>query len=153
MHTYSVYMRERTGLDACSCFATRQAARHITRLYERHLADIDLTAAQFSILFVLDEKPRASMSLLSDALVMDRTTLQRAVKPLERDGLIAAKRGGGDGDPRQMAFLLTPAGRDKLKKAMVRWTAAQSEFEAQVGTTRAARLRKDLLSLEVGASS
>ena len=145
-------MRERTGLDACNCFATRQAARHITRLYERHLADIHLTAAQFSILFMLDEKPLASMAQLSDSLVMDRTTLLRAVKPLGRDGLITAKRGGGDGDPRQMAFLLTAAGRDKLKKAMVRWTAAQGEFESQVGAARAARLRRDLLFLEVGAS-
>ena len=145
-------MRERTGLDACNCFATRQAARHITRLYERHLADIDLTSAQFSILFVLDEKPHASMAQLSDALVMDRTTLLRAVKPLERDNLIAGKRGGGEGDPRQMTFDLAAAGRDKLKKAMVRWAAAQREFEAQVGAARAARLRKDLLSLGAGTS-
>jgi DNA-binding MarR family transcriptional regulator len=145
-------MRERTGLDACNCFATRQAARYITRLYERHLADIELTSAQFSILFVLDEKPRASMAQLSDALVMDRTTLLRAVKPLERDGLIMGKRGGGEGDPRQMAFVLAASGREKLKKAMVRWAAAQREFEAQVGSARAARLRKDLLSIEAGVS-
>jgi DNA-binding MarR family transcriptional regulator len=144
-------MRERSGLDACNCFATRQAARHITRLYERHLADIDLTSAQFSILFVLDERPLVSMSQLADALVMDRTTLLRAVKPLERDGLITSKRGGCEGDPRQTAFLLAAAGRDKLKKAMVRWATAQREFEAQVGAARAARLRKDLLALETGA--
>jgi DNA-binding MarR family transcriptional regulator len=145
-------MRQRTGLDACNCFAARQAARHITRLYERHLADIALTSAQFSILFVLDEKPRASMAQLSDALVMDRTTLLRAVKPLERDGLIACKRGAGEGDPRQMTFVLAAAGRDKLKRAMVRWAAAQREFEAQVGAARAARMRNDLLSLEARVS-
>jgi DNA-binding MarR family transcriptional regulator len=75
----------------------------------------------------------------------------RAVKPLQRDGLVAAKRGEGDGDPRQVSFSLTPAGRNKLKAAMPRWMSAQQEFEAQIGPARAARLRSDLLALELPA--
>ncbi len=129
----------------------RQAARHVTRLYEKHFADAEVTSAQFSILVILDEKRRASMSELADALVMDRTTLLRAVKPLQRDGLVAAKRGEGDGDPRQVSFSLTSAGRNKLKAAMARWMSAQQAFEAQVGPARAARLRSDLLALELPA--
>jgi len=144
-------MRESSRLDLCSCFATRQAARHVTRLYEKHLAEAGVTSAQFSILVILDEKRRASMSELADALVMDRTTLLRAVKPLQRDGLVAAKRGEGDGDPRQVSFSLTSAGRNKLKAAMPRWMSAQQEFEAQIGPARAARLRSDLLALELPA--
>ena len=144
-------MRERSRLDLCNCFATRQAARHVTRLYEKHLAQADVTSAQFSILVILDEKRRASMNELAVALVMDRTTLLRAVKPLQRDGLVAAKRGEGDGDPRQVSFSLTPAGRNKLKAAMPRWMSAQQEFEAQIGAARAARLRSDLLALELPA--
>jgi DNA-binding MarR family transcriptional regulator len=146
-------MRESSRLDLCNCFATRQAARHITRLYEKHLAEADVTSAQFSILVVLDEKRRASMSEMADVLVMDRTTLLRAVKPLQRDGFVTAKRGDGDGegDPRQMSFSLSAAGRNKLKDAMRRWMSAQQEFEAQVGPTRAARMRSDLLALEVSA--
>ena len=145
-------MRESSRLDLCNCFATRQAARHITRLYEKHLAEADVTSAQFSILVVLDEKRRASMSEMADALVMDRTTLLRAVKPLQRDGFVAAKRGDGEGDPRQVSFSLTAAGRNKLKAAMTHWMSAQQEFEAQVGPTRAARMRSDLLALELPAS-
>jgi len=141
-------VREKTRLDLCNCFAARQAARHITRLYERHLAVADLTSAQFSILVVLDEKRRASMSDLADALVMDRTTLLRAVKPLQRDGFVTGKRGQGEGDPRQVSLSLSAAGREKLKEAMTRWLSAQREFEAQVGPARAARMRSDLLTLE-----
>jgi DNA-binding MarR family transcriptional regulator len=129
----------------------RQAARHVTRLYEKHLAEADLTSAQFSILVVVDQKRHASMSELADALVMDRTTLLRAVKPLQRDGLVAAKRGEGVGDPRQVSFSLTSAGRNRLKAAMVCWMSAQQEFEAQVGPARAARLRSELLALELPA--
>jgi|SRR5450631_2010593 DNA-binding MarR family transcriptional regulator len=142
-------MRKRSRLDLCNCFATRQAARHITRLYERHLAEADLTSAQFSILVVLDERRHASMGEMADALVMERTTLLRAVKPLQRDGFVMSKRGDGEGDPRQVTFSLTAAGRNKLKDAMTHWMSAQQEFEAQVGSTRAARMRNDLLALEV----
>ena len=49
------------------------------------------------------------------------------------------------------AFSLTAAGRTKLKAAMTRWMSAQQEFEAQVGPTRAARIRTDLLALELPA--
>src|SRR5258706_15818407 len=121
-------MRESSRLDLCNCFAARQAARHITRLYEKHLAEAHVTSAQFSILVVLDEKRRASMSEMADALVMDRTTLLRAVKPLQRDGFLVAKRGDGDGDPRQMSFSLTVAGRNKTKTAMGHWMSAPREF-------------------------
>jgi hypothetical protein len=34
---------------------------------------------------------------------------------------------------------------------MTHWMSAQQEFEAQVGPTRAARLRSDLLALELPA--
>jgi len=102
-------------------------------------------------LVVLDEKRRASMSEMADALVMDRTTLLRAVKPLQRDGFVTAKRGDGEGDPRQVSFSLTAAGRNKLQAAMTHWMSAQQEFEAQVGPSRAARLRSDLLALELPA--
>jgi len=43
-------VRNTTLLNLCNCFATRQAARHVTRLYERHLAGADVTSAQYSIL-------------------------------------------------------------------------------------------------------
>jgi dihydroxy-acid dehydratase len=36
--------------DECNCFALRQAARHVTQIYERHLGQVGLTAAQFTIL-------------------------------------------------------------------------------------------------------
>jgi len=144
-------MRKSSRLELCNCFAARQAARHITRLYERHLAKAGVTSAQFSILVALDERGQASMSDMAEALVMERTSLLRAVKPLQRDGFVVAKRGAGEGDPRQVSFSLTPAGRNKLKDAMTRWMSAQQEFEAQVGPTRAARMRSDLLALEVSA--
>jgi len=145
MHTYSPAMPKETQLDACNCFATRQAARHITRLYERHLSTANITSAQFSILVALSQQSRMNMSELASALVMDRTTLLRAIKPLQRDGLVMSKPGSRD--TRQLVFTLSTVGRRKLKQAQRHWQAAQREFESQVGAKRATRMRRDLLAL------
>jgi DNA-binding MarR family transcriptional regulator len=138
-------VRKSTQLDLCNCFATRQAARHVTRLYERHFSKAQVTSAQFSILVFLGENKGMAMSELAEALVMDRTTLLRALKPLQRDGLIASKR--GEEDSRQLILSLSAAGQRKLKEALAQWKIAQREFESEVGATRAARLRGDLLAL------
>ena len=72
------------------CFALRQAARHISKLYERHLSEVGITPTQFSILRTLSRRPGLTMADLSRTLVMDRTTLVRALKPLLRRGFVAA---------------------------------------------------------------
>jgi DNA-binding MarR family transcriptional regulator len=145
MHTYSEDMRKTSTLDLCNCFATRQAARHLTRLYERSMAGADVTSAQFGILVLLDEQRGMTMNALAAALVMDRTTLLRALKPLQRDGLVNSNR--STSDPRQLILTLSATGQRKVKEATRLWQKAQTEFESQVGSTRAARMRSDLLSL------
>ena len=138
-------MKESTRLSACNCFAARQAARRITRLYERHLSEAGLTSAQFSILVLLDERNRATMAELAKLLGMDRTTLLRALKPLQREHLIETRPSAADA--RQLALSLSAAGLRRLRDAARLWRTAQSEFEAQVGSDHAARLRRDLLAL------
>jgi DNA-binding MarR family transcriptional regulator len=133
------------ALDACNCFAIRQAARQVTRLYERHLGQVDLTSAQFSILVAVGEGGRMTMVELARELVMDRTTLLRAMKPLQRAGLL--KCGSGDADPRQLVFSLTSGGERKLKQAIPLWTRAQEEFESAMKPGEAGRLRRALLAL------
>lgn len=138
-------MKDGTRLTACNCFAARQAARRITRLYERHLSDAGLTSAQFSILVLLEEKRQAAMVELAKVLGMDRTTLLRALKPLQRQHLIETRPGAADA--RQLTLSLSAAGQRKLKHGMRLWQDAQREFESQVGSEQAARLRRDLLAL------
>ena len=72
---------------------------------------------------------------------MDRTTLGRAVRPLERDRLLAI--GPGD-DGRTRSVRLTPAGEARLKAASAKWREAQREFETAFGVRNAAELREVL---------
>lgn len=138
-------MKTPSTLAACNCFAVRQAARRVTRLYESYLADVDLTSAQFSILGALGEGGPMTMADLASALVMDRTTLLRAMKPLQREGLL--KSAAAAADPRQLVFSLSTAGERRLKEALPLWAKAQEEFEAEIGQREAARLRHSLLTL------
>jgi DNA-binding MarR family transcriptional regulator len=138
-------MEPTSALMSCNCFAIRQAARHVTKLYERHLAEAQLTSAQFSILGALGEGGPMTMADLAGILVMDRTTLLRAMKPLQRDELLRST--SSSEDPRQLVFSLSPAGVRRFKEAKPLWNKAQKEFEAEVGEREAAQLRRSLLAL------
>jgi DNA-binding MarR family transcriptional regulator len=138
-------MKSTATLNTCNCFALRQAARHVTKLYERHLASANLTSAQFSILGALGEAGPMTMAELASALVMDRTTLLRAIQPLQRDDLLKGR--ASDGDSRLLVISLTSAGERKLKQAFPLWERAQEEFEAAIGSRDAALLRRSLLGL------
>ena len=89
-----------------------------------------------------------TMAELASALVMDRTTLLRALKPLQREDLL--KSGAGATDPRQLVFSLSAAGTRRLEEALPLWSKAQEAFEAEVGPREAARLRTSLLALANG---
>jgi DNA-binding MarR family transcriptional regulator len=138
-------MKKLTQIGLCNCFAVRQAARHLTRLYERRLADVELTSAQLSILVALGEAGELCMGELATAMVMDRTTLLRAVKPLV-EGQLVVKRPNVQ-NPRQLMFMLSANGTRRLNEGLASWSKAQEEFEAAVGSERAARMRRDLLAL------
>ncbi len=128
-------------LTPCNCLALRQAARHISQLYDQHLAEIGLRTTQYSILSKLGRLGAMPISKLAATMVMERTALSRAIGPLERDGLV--KVGAGP-DGRTRRVELTPTGRARLKAAAAHWGRAQKEFELAVGAADAADLRTAL---------
>ena len=137
----SILSGMQTRNQFCNCFAARQAARALTRVYERHLAPSGLTSSQFSILVAIDDVPGIGIRELSDELVMDRTSLVRALQPLQRDGLVAVS--ASEADPRQKVYVLTPAGMTRLEKASPLWEQAQAEFVRRFGGEEAAADARD----------
>src|ERR1700751_4248818 len=125
----------------CNCLALRQAARHVSQLYDSHLATVGLKGTQYSILSKLNRLGPLSINELAKAMVMDRTTLGRAVRPLERDKLLTIEA-GEDGRVRRLK--LTAAALTKMKAAGARWREAQKEFETTYGVTESAELRSAL---------
>jgi DNA-binding MarR family transcriptional regulator len=127
------------------CFAIRQAARHVSQLYERHLSNVGLTITQFSIMGRIRRAGRLTMKQLADEMVMQRTSLVRAIQPLRRDGLVFTE----SLEPEQRAPVLglTKDGEERILAARPHWYAAQDEFEQRFGLERAAALRRELFAL------
>jgi DNA-binding MarR family transcriptional regulator len=125
--------------EECTCLAVRQAARHITQLYDQHLAAAGMRATQYSILIKLRRLGPMTINTLAEAMVMDRTTLGRNVLPLERDGLISVAPGVRD--RRSKELRLTDAGLERLRAGHEGWKKAQKQFAAAFGDERTAGLR------------
>jgi DNA-binding MarR family transcriptional regulator len=125
----------------CNCLALRQATRHLSQIYDRHLAEAGLRGSQYSILSKLARLGPMPIGKLADIMVLDRTALGRALRPLERDRLV--KVGAGP-DGRTRSVSLTPAGEARLKAAVPHWRKAQKEFETKFGPGDAANLRASL---------
>jgi DNA-binding MarR family transcriptional regulator len=143
MHNYpeSMSKPDLSYLD-CNCFAIRQAARFVSQLYERHVSQAGVTAAQFTLLAAIAKRPAITMIDLSELMVMDRTTLVRALKPLQRDGIVIAET--PDASSRAVGLSLSESGKKVYADAAKHWRAAQKEFEEKFGHDRADALRKSL---------
>ena len=132
-------------ITKCNFFALRQAMRSASSLYERHLSKVGLTTPQFSILRAISCAPGIDMQELAEIMVMDRTALLRALKPLTRDGYV--KQRPSELHPRKQVMSLTADGSQKYESARPHWRAAQDEFEGAVGADHARELREALTSL------
>ena len=122
----------------CNCLALRQAARHLSQIYDGHLAPEGLRTTQYSILSKLNRLGPLPIGKFADTMVLERTALARALRPLERDGLVSV---GAGPNGRTRKVMLTAAGEARLKAAAASWRRAQKEFETVFGTADAAALR------------
>jgi DNA-binding MarR family transcriptional regulator len=97
---------------------------------------------QYGILARLKRQGPMSINTLAAELVVDRATLGRNIRPLERDDLIAIEADPSDG--RSKILRLTKAGDARFQRAEIRWAEAQRHFEYVYGGKRASQLREKL---------
>jgi DNA-binding MarR family transcriptional regulator len=114
----------------CACTALRKASRAVSRLYDEAMAGSGLTTTQLAILRSLGRTGTTPLSRLADSLVMDRTSLYRALPPLLGQGLMTVRE--ADRGKAKLADL-TDAGRDALETAAPFWEAAQQSFVNSYG--------------------
>jgi DNA-binding MarR family transcriptional regulator len=137
--------------EICNCAALRQAARHVTKLYDGALAPIGLGVNQFSILARLNRVGPSTIRELADLLVMDRSTLGHLLRPLEKRGFVNLQV--TERDRRSRTVMLTPIGEAAVAKARPRWTSAQRRFESAFGKEAALELRavlKEIATAQFG---
>jgi DNA-binding MarR family transcriptional regulator len=132
--------------DSCLCLQVQRAARALARRFDEALRPVGLTSGQFSLLMALNRPAPPRIGAVAALLAMDRTTLTAALKPLEREGLVAIKTDPDDRRSRLLA--LTPAGLAALARAVPIWTEAHARVEGLVGSgADADRLRAALRAL------
>lgn len=110
---------------ACACLGLRRAARLVARRYDEALRPAGLTSGQFSILAALLRDRPLRLGELGDRLGLDRTTLNRNLRPLEELGLLHSIADPADGRVRGLA--LTAAGLRRLRAALPLWEEAQAD--------------------------
>tara|TARA_B100001769_G_scaffold140684_1_gene110135 strand:- start:273 stop:707 length:435 start_codon:yes stop_codon:yes gene_type:complete len=119
-------------LTDCLCTNIRKSARNISQKYNEHLKQSGekINANQVSILVTLSQIENKTISELSNQLKMERTTLTRNLKILDKSGWIKTDY-GSDG---RMKFLkLSKNGKQVLNKILPHWKKAQSQTKKLLG--------------------
>jgi DNA-binding MarR family transcriptional regulator len=121
------------AVSACACFNLRKASRVITQHFDEILKPSGLLVTQFTILAAVAIVQSATINELAEILVMDRTTLTRNLKPLERENWLRSEPGQ---DQRTRVISLTAEGEAVLAKALPLWKQAQKRVEETLGQLR-----------------
>jgi DNA-binding MarR family transcriptional regulator len=134
----------------CACTQIRRTARKISALYDAALTESGLTITQHALLVNVGRHGAIGRTALAALLGMDRTTLTRNLKPLERSNLIVA---APSNDRRERLLTLSAAGVRKLRQSYALWNAAQARFLKQLGDEGLGRLRAALTAAETTAEA
>ena len=132
----------------CVVYNLRRASRAVTQLYEEHLKPSGLLPTQFTLLAAVRVMGPVKMSVIAEELVLDRTTLTRNIRPLEREGLVSII--SAKSDQRMREISITNKGLKKLEEAIPCWQEAQDLTKEMLSASRIERMLGDLRAI-VGA--
>ena len=124
--------------DPCLCTSLRQAALAVTQIYDEALEPSGLKITMFRLLRRISDAGQPTISQLARIVDLDRSTLGRNLKVLERLGYVQLV---GGQDERSKIVVLTAKGKTKLEKAVPLWEKAQRSMQARLGEERAAVFR------------
>ncbi len=132
----------------CTCAALRRATRRLTQAYDQALRPSGLRLTQYSVLANVARREGLSITELAGLLAMERTTLTRNLRPLERAGLIRVAPGP---DQRRRAVEITADGRRRYEAAVPLWREAERAFRRKMGNRESAARRVLLDSASASA--
>lgn len=125
----------------CTCANLRKAARVVTQIYDAALQPTGLKATQFTVVAALKSQGAIPVSRLADILVIDRTTLTRNLRPLEREGFVRVVH---DTDQRIRNVELTESGHEIIELGRPHWEKAQRLIHDRIGQERWLSLQANL---------
>src|ERR1700694_3341056 len=129
------------GTGYCGSFNFRRTARAVTKLYDMALQESGIRSTQFSILVGIAKNQPVSIGALADVMIIDRTTLTRSLRLLQKAGLIAISDRAA---MRQRFLTITTKGEHTLARSLPAWREAHEHFVATVGSEYWMELRNEL---------
>jgi DNA-binding MarR family transcriptional regulator len=115
---------------ACAFTKLRRSARIVGALYDEALAPAGLSAAQYSLLRMIERAGPSSLTGLAGAAGYDRTTLNRTLRPLEAAGLVRSAPGG---DRRARIVEISEVGAERISRARPLWEGVQKSVGELLG--------------------
>ncbi|MBN8943155.1 MAG: MarR family transcriptional regulator [Rhizobiales bacterium] len=122
----------------CYCILLRTAARKTSAIYDEALASLAINIAQFSMLRRIARAAPVSLTELGRLTELDRSTVGRNAKVLERLNLVRTVPAR---DQREATLELTDHGKQVLEQGAPLWDQAQAKIESMLGSEAAKHLR------------
>lgn len=130
--------------ESCHCIMLRKATRKVSSYYDEALEPLGVNIGQFSLLRNINRLAPVSLTDLAAQVELDRSTVGRNTKVLERMDLV---RYGHSKDHREAMLELSDAGRMLLSKGSPLWDGVQDRIEGKLGFEKAKQLRELLAAL------
>ena len=128
----------------CICIELRNAAHLVTKRYDAELADAGISITQLSQLNHIRELGQPTLKALADVTGLDRSTLGRNMRLLEKQGMVTLSSGE---DARTRVVSLTRRGRSALRQAAPLWLDVQTQLSGRLGPEKRALLSELLNEL------
>ncbi|WP_338323441.1 MarR family winged helix-turn-helix transcriptional regulator [Granulicella sibirica] len=125
-----MYSSNKPDSIPCTCTTVKKLSRVLGKSYDAALSEAGINITQLAVLRCISRRSGEPLSHVADELEMDRTSLYRAIAPMERDGWISIEDGN---DARSRTAKLLRKGNSVLKKADKGWDEIQSKILGRFG--------------------
>ncbi|MCE5286346.1 MAG: MarR family winged helix-turn-helix transcriptional regulator [Pelosinus sp.] len=129
----------------CNFMNIHRASRAVSQFYNDVLRPCGLTVAQLGLLRQIEAAEGTTISELAKGMRIDRTTMNRSLKPLTEAGFITIMT-GEDSRTRQIA--ITEAGSSAVNEGSRLWAEAQGSIKAYLGNDDLAKFIEIMAKLE-----
>jgi DNA-binding MarR family transcriptional regulator len=130
-----------TGTGYCASLNFRRTARAVTRMYDTAMQESGVRSTQFALLVAIAKIQPVPMGTLAEVLTIDRTTLTRSLRLLQKERMITISKRS---EMRQRFLELTPAGEKALQRSLPLWREAHAKFVAALGKDYWLSMRSEL---------
>ncbi|MDO4650113.1 MAG: MarR family winged helix-turn-helix transcriptional regulator [Eubacteriales bacterium] len=115
-------------VSECYCCNLKKSAGWISDYYDKAVMESGLTMSQYYLLRKLAKLENANITVWAKEADLERTTMVRNVKVLEKHNFIELTEGSGK------TYCLSDYGREALEIAIPIWEKKQQEMEEFLGT-------------------